>query len=225
MANIVQCPQCGFLEFDEHSGCPVCGFNSRAALNTGHPALKPTKHKLIEFPRSHEVEKTLSPRESGLPDISLPLFDEPGTSNGTPAAVPELVWREELQEKLRQYRERRGGSAKERLHNTRMNEGGEGVSPRGAAPSLNKELTAALDEAFKLHPVAPPLGIKKEEIESSFISARPWARASRPRLPVDARGLEVPESAQTIRQRHPPRQSELLSNPCYSKPQRLHGIL
>ncbi|MBZ5534798.1 MAG: RDD family protein [Acidobacteriia bacterium] len=216
MTDIVQCPQCGFLEYDEHSGCAVCGFHSRAALKTGHPALKPLDHKLIEFPLKNRVAgKPPSHHESALPEISLPLFDERGKSGGTPIATSELEWREELQEKLRQYRARRGGERKEQLHDPGMKETGQRVDPRCVSPSPNNDLAAALDEAFKLHPGVHPSGFEfeKEELKASSISAKPRASVGTPRPLVGAQRFELPESVQKIKQRHPPRRSELFQQP------------
>jgi uncharacterized RDD family membrane protein YckC len=185
VTNTVQCPQCGFLEFDEHSGCAVCGFHSRAALKTGPAALQPLDQRLVDFPHiSREAGKLLSHHESALPEASLPLFDEPRRPRGTPVAPPELVWRKELQEKLRQYKARRGGPKKERSRDAGIAETGERIAPRGSSPSSDDDLAAALDKAFKLHPVVPPLAVEKEELETSFISARPRAsgRTRRPEL-------------------------------------------
>lgn len=126
--------------------------------------------------------------------------------------TPELVWREELQEKLRQYRARREGPKKERSRDGGVEEADGSVRPPRESPSSNNDLAAALDEAFKLHP-AGAAGVKKEELEALFNSARPRAGGGRPRPFAGAQGFELPESVQRIKQRQPPRRSELFQQP------------
>lgn len=103
----MQCPQCGFQEFDDSSGCHVCGYS--VPVRGATASLSPSDRNLITFPqRSAKNNFLLTRRHSAVPKVDLPLF---------PAAEPPqdsseeensgLLWREELEAKLRQYRARR----------------------------------------------------------------------------------------------------------------------
>jgi uncharacterized RDD family membrane protein YckC len=212
VASAVQCPQCGFLEFDEHSGCGVCGFQSQAALKTGHPALKPTDFKLKELRfRPRENGTPPIPRESAPLKPGPPLFNEPGAAKRISVPVPEPLWREELEEKLRQYRTRRGGQKNEWTDRAGLHASDKGRASSSQPRGSNKDLAAALDEAFKLHPSDAPAG--KDRFGSSLFGGGPATGGGLHRPPGGAPGFELPDSAQRMKQRQSPRRSDPFQQP------------
>lgn len=216
VTNLVHCPQCGFLEFDEHSGCAVCGFQSRAALETGHPALKPTEHKLIEFPlKKRESPNSPDSRDPRFSGTNLPLFDEPVFPKRSSAEVaPDLIWREELQEKLRQYRARRSTPRKEQPDEVKEPDGGPGMPSSVVDPGLPKnDVSAALDEAFKLNPSRPPRNAEVDQTRSSIPPLEPAATPWLHRMSSGGEGFKLPASVQRLKQQQSARHSELFQQP------------
>ncbi len=207
MANIIQCPQCGFLEYDEHSGCAVCGFQSHAALKTGHPAFKPKDLKFIEFPSRYR-------------EADLPLFDDPDAAKKTSVPAPALLWREELEEKLRQYRARRGGQKEERPDDAGVPVRDKKRSDPPPPHNFNEDLAAALDDTFKLPPLDAPSG--QDRFESPLLPDAPTAATGSHRIP----GFELPDSVQRIKQRQSHRRSELYQQPLLFEASTVaHGVL
>gem|GEM_PF-6030899 len=216
VTNLVHCPQCGFLEFDEHSGCAVCGFQSRAALQTGHPALKPTEHKLIEFPyKKRESTGSADPRDPGFSGTNLPLFDGPVFPKRSSAEIaPDLLWKEELQEKLRQYRARRGTQGNQQPYKVEEPKGEPGMPSSTVDPSLPKnDVSAALDEAFKLNPTHPPLNAEVDQTESSMPPVNPVPTPWLPRTSGRGEGFKLPASVQRLKHQQSARHSELFQHP------------
>ena len=152
----MQCPQCGFQEFDEHAGCAVCGFQSQAALRTGDAALKPADGNLIEFPHQKgEPERPAAPRQSPVPKVDLPLFAGLSSAPAPTKAASPAIWREELEEKLRQYRARRDGQKKGVLTDEDVSELTERFPlNKERSTALEAESVSALDAAFKIRPAA-----------------------------------------------------------------------
>lgn len=204
----MQCPQCGFQEFDEHTGCAICGFHSHAALKTADPVLQPSDDNLIKFPlRKAEAEKPPT-----VPDLDLPLFREGGPANEVLEVPPEssLEWREELQQKLRQYRARRGGQKKESPLKEDAAELASRFPKKHLADSSPGERDFKWDEVFSLGPTASVSDMAKEAPQFPPVSAPPGVEAPKgipERLP---KGFELPPSVQRIKQKHqPPRRSDL----------------
>lgn len=210
----MQCPQCGFQEFDEHSGCAVCGFQSHAALKTGQPGMKSTEHNLIEFPHKKSGgDIPLTRRDSAVPKVDLPLFNASKSPQKNPeeAAAKTLLWREELQQKLRQYRARRTTpKKKDSLFDSDIAQLEERFPAASNPKPSSGELFAALDETFKLKASAPSVKPVEEKFELPSPSMTPAEKISSPFSGGNANTFELPASVQRIKQqRQLPRRSEL----------------
>jgi uncharacterized RDD family membrane protein YckC len=238
VSPLVQCPQCGFQEFDDHSGCAVCGFRPNAALETGDPALKPSSDNLIKFPlKTPEAERTAATDAALASKLGLPLFERTAMTGKTTEgeAGSGLFWKEELQQKLRDYRARRDVQKKERVAEdfsavSAKREGPpefvEDLADLGRrfplAPTSEKEGQepfSLLDEKFKLPPSSTtPQDLQPEpEIFSpgkpkKDVGKFPGPEPTSP--PTASKPFELPSSVQRIKQqRQSTRRSELFQHP------------
>ncbi len=149
----MQCPQCGFLEFDEHSGCAVCGFRSQAARETMSSPPQDHEDNLIEFPhRPGSLEKPPNARVPAPPKSALPLFDDLKDGAKTEADAGSTIWREELQQKLREYRARREETKRNPLLDEDISELSQKFPSSVQKKDAPEESKSALDEMFKVHP-------------------------------------------------------------------------
>lgn len=208
----MQCPRCGSPNFDETCGCAGCGLKPPASEETTADTTSPTDRRLIPFPPQKDLEDfPLSRRHSALPKVDLPLF--PVTSPSREAQADEessrLLWREELEAKLRQYRARRGENKKEPA---RRNKEADSLVPTPTLGSSKRSLAEALsqlDEQLQreitagpgegTEPLGPVLDPLIQDIELDMDPP--------PTLP---KNFELPASVQRIKQqRQSPRRSDL----------------
>jgi uncharacterized RDD family membrane protein YckC len=215
---VVHCPQCGFLEFDEHTGCSVCGFQSNAALRTGSPPQQSAEHKLIQFPlKKQDPDIPVMPRDSAIPKVETSATESSAPPRQpSPEAHPGAqLWREELQQKMRQYRARRNEPKRSSLFDEDIAalDAKLPTSPKSGA--LESESRSKLDEAFKLHPLTAGKRALDEQVEFPLRPVAPESTGS-PIIsevppPTSApKDFELPAAVQKIKQqRQASRRSEL----------------
>lgn len=208
----MQCPQCGSPNIDETSGCAVCGLGPATSEKTAAPAVSPNDRNLIPFPpKKVQEEFSLSRRDSAVPKVDLPLFPVAAPAGEVPTDEEKtrLLWREELETKLRQYRARRGGNKKEPLQENEESNFLVRTPPAAASKPPQVEAPSPPDEPLRrqskteLHEgvekpdpaLAPPI----QDIELDMDPP--------PTLP---KNFELPASVQRIKQqRQSPRRSDL----------------